>query len=333
MNLPRWKGQDRFFEIWFVVVFEPHAGRAYWFRYTTFAPARGAAGGRRATVWAAAFDVHRTPPVIAAKAVLPADAYDPGTPRRFGVRLGESELGHGFCRGTTAGSEHAIAWDLRFAPSPSPVHAAPWFLHHRLPLPTRVAHAHSGVAFDGWVEVNGDRRSIASAIGVQKHLWGTRRVEDLLWLYCPRFAEDPAARLEATAVRPRRGRRVPWLTLLSLKSSHEEWGFHGTVPAFRNRAMVGEPGELAFRAGSLLRRVDVRAWCDPRSLAGYVYRDPAGWDVHVAQSDVGSCRAEVFTRKHPWGEWRRSGEWTAEHSAALEFHSREGMPGVRYLGW
>src|SRR5207244_469057 len=44
-----------------------------------------------------------------------------------------------------------------------------------------------------------------------KHIWGTRRVEELYWLYCPRFDEEVAACLEATAVRPRRRPGAPRL--------------------------------------------------------------------------------------------------------------------------
>jgi len=37
-NRPRWRGQPAFFEIWFLVVFDPRASRAWWLRYTTCAP-------------------------------------------------------------------------------------------------------------------------------------------------------------------------------------------------------------------------------------------------------------------------------------------------------
>src|SRR5436190_1538386 len=55
-NRPRWSGRAGFFEVWFLVVFEAAARRAWWLRYTTFAPAPGQPGEPRATLWAAAFD-------------------------------------------------------------------------------------------------------------------------------------------------------------------------------------------------------------------------------------------------------------------------------------
>ena len=75
-NLPRWRGQAGFVEIWFLVVFHPPTESALWLRYSTFAPARGAPGASRAIVWAAWFDAKAAEPRVALKAIHPAEAYD-----------------------------------------------------------------------------------------------------------------------------------------------------------------------------------------------------------------------------------------------------------------
>ena len=78
-NRPRWRGQAGFFEIWFLVVFEAAARQAWWFRYTTFAPAPGMQPGvARATLWAAAFDARAPEPAIAVKHILGAEDYQYG---------------------------------------------------------------------------------------------------------------------------------------------------------------------------------------------------------------------------------------------------------------
>lgn len=64
-----------------------------------------------------------------------------------------------------------------------------------------------------------------------------------------------------------------------------------------------------------------------------VYRDPAGWDVHVAQSDLASCEVEVRSRRHPLAPWGRPVRLTATRAAAIEFHAPAPLPGVRYLPW
>ena len=89
-NQSRWNGQPGFFEIWFLVVFDASTRRAWWLRYTTFAPAPERASTARATLWAAAFSVDAPP--VAAKAIFPASAYATDH-ERFGVHVGPAVLG------------------------------------------------------------------------------------------------------------------------------------------------------------------------------------------------------------------------------------------------
>ncbi len=58
-NRPRWSGQAGFFEIWFLVVFEAAARRAWWLRY-----------------------------------ILGAADYHAGSPERFAIRLGHGGACH-----------------------------------------------------------------------------------------------------------------------------------------------------------------------------------------------------------------------------------------------
>jgi hypothetical protein len=334
-NLPRWDGRPGFFEIWFLVVFDPDAARAWWLRYTTFAPAPGRPGDARATLWAAAFDAGAAAPTVAAKRVLPATAFDGGPRDGFGLRLGDAELSPGVCRGRVDEGGHTIAWDLHFAPALRPSARGPAWLE-ALPLPTRVAHVASETAFAGWVAVDGVRHTLGAARGVQKHIWGTRRVEELFWLYCPRLAEDPAAALEATAVRLRRRTvlgAAPALAPVWLATSSGEVGFWSPRALLRNRVTPGAPGALSVEARSARRALRARAWCDPRTLVGWVYRDPSGFDLHVAQSDLASCTVELRTRPHPFAPWSAPRRLSATHAAAVEFHHPEPLPGVYYRAW
>src|SRR3989449_1552413 len=166
-----------------------------------------------------------------------------------------------------------------------------------------------------------------------KHIWGTRRVEELYWLYCPRFDEEVAACLEATAVRLRRRLGVPRLVPIWFRTANSVLDRYGLASLAGNRVEVRGPTRLEFRSTSATRSLRVEAWCDPRTLAGYVYRDPAGWDVHVAQSDVASVALELRRRTHPLAPWGPARRLTCSEGAALELHAQEPLPGVRYVGW
>ena len=321
-NRPRGPRAGGFFEIWFLVVFAPRGGRAWWLRYTTFVPVRGSGGAPRATLWAAAFDAAAAAPAIAIKDVRPLAAYSAGD--GFAVRIGDAVLTDGTARGGVAAGGHAIAWDLRFTPAARSARRAPWIVEH-LPLPTRVAHANAEIRADGSVVVDGARHELAGAPAVQKHIWGTRRVEELFWLYCACFDGAEGACIEATAVRP--SRRLPGgpLTTLWLRTADGDVDATGLAAVRRNRVAVTGT-RLEFWGASRTAAVHAVVSCEPRMLAAWVYRDPRGWDVHVAQSDVASCTVEVRAR----GEVRRL---VSTCGAAVELHAPEPLPGVRYVAW
>ncbi|MBJ6766036.1 hypothetical protein JGU66_35230 [Myxococcaceae bacterium JPH2] len=332
-NLPRWRGQAGFFEIWFVVVLDLGGDRAWWLRYTLFTPAPGAPGEPRATVWAAAFDcASDATPAMALKSIHPVTDFEASTTGRFGIRIGASELAPGRCHGRVDSGGHSIAWDLRSSPEDAvPVRREPRGTS-LLPLTTHVHHSQDDVSFTGTVTVDGQRHEVRGAPGLQKHLWGRRRLEELTWLYCPRFQEDPEARLEALTVLPKRGPLSPRLTPIYLRTSDARHTFHEVPGILFSRMETPRPGEVHFRTASATAAMRGRAWCDPRTLVGYAYRDPEGWDVHVAQSDVARCEVELFSRPHPFAAWRQTGRLTST-VGALEFHAPEKLEHVRYLGW
>lgn len=325
-NRPRWRGEPGFFEIWFLVVFDHARRRAWWLRYTTFADR---AGRQRATVWASVFDA-TSKRTVSGKLIAPIEQFDGGWSGGFGLRIDTCTLGDGNCGGQLSAGGHVFSWKLAFAPASAAAERGPAWLD-RLPLPTHVAHANSEIAFDGWVALDNEQTPLRAAPGVQKHIWGTRRVEELYWIYCPRFTEDPSAAFEATAVRAQRGRGLGiapvWLRADGVE--HRLWGVPGV---FRNRVEPTGPGRLRAEAQSLRTRIVAEAACDPQTLAGYVYRDPAGGDVHVAQSDVASCSLEIATRSSPFGAWQTAQRLTGP-LAAVEFHHPEPLPGVRYVPW
>jgi hypothetical protein len=327
-NLPRFRGQTGFFEIWFAVVFEPSKGRALWVRYTVDTPKAGAAGSPCAILWAAAFDARRAP--VAVKRILPIEAFDPGPGGgRFRVRIGDAVMGHGELRGRVEAGGHSVAWDLDFNPAPNETPRLPALLR-ALPLPTNGAHANAAVRVSGTVVVDGERRELDRAPALQVHLHGTRRVEELHWIHAPELAPSDA-RVEVMAVRTRRG--WPRLTTLALDAGSDSLVLDRLSDLVRTRLDVVAPGVLDARAETATRAVVVRASCDVASMVGYVYRDPSGFDVYVAQSDVGSCVVETFARRArllPFSPVRR---FVTRDSVALEFHELTPLPGIRYVPW
>jgi hypothetical protein len=300
----QWRGQAGFFEIWFLVVFEPVRRRAWWLRYTTWAPVVGVP---RATMWAAVFMGDAAPWVR--KTFHPAIASS--------AAIGDNRFGaHG-----ASGHVDELSWDLAFDAAPQQ-HGPSWLA--RLPAPTRVQHLADGVPVTGWIARDGVREELRDARVVAKHLWGTRRVEELYWVCCP-------GRFEATQVRLRRD-RGPRLTTVWLDTGDGVSGWDAPWDLLRSRVVPDGPGVLRVQASSPTRRLSAVARCDPATLAGWAYRDPAGWDVHVAQSDVATCAIELTRRPHPLAPWGTPLRFEVAQ-AAVEFHHPDPLPGVRYLAW
>jgi hypothetical protein len=334
-NLPRWRGQAGFFEIWFFVVFVPSAGRAFWVRFTTDAPAPGGSEPSRAIVWAAAFDAHRGEKAVARKAVRDIESYDRGPKDRLKIRIDGAELSNGHTKGAVASDGRSLSWDLHFETAPQEVRRSPWLVH-ALHLPTRSRHANDGVRFSGTFVVDGETLSFDDGIGVQMHLYGERRLDDLRWVYCGAFEEDASARMEIIAGRFQRtalGMRTPLATSVWLETSTRGIDRRGFPQALGATLREPLPHVVEVRSRGPLESVLVRAYCDPASMVGYIYRDPAGHDVYIAHSDIASAVVENLRRPTPLAAWRVEERLTSRHTTALEFHGLEPFPDVRYIPW
>lgn len=336
-NRPRGQGLPGRYEIWFLVIFEPRSQRATWLRYTTFSARAGSDEPSRAMLWAATFDDASPEPARAAKTVLEARSMA-AEPEGFHLRLGDAELAEGVCRGEVRGERLQIAWDLAFAPAARPSHRLPRLLA-ALPLPVRSAHVHTEVAFTGTIDVDGERRALDGAIGVQMHIVGSRRAEEIRWIYAPELVDTsgraaPVA-LEATAARLKRkvaGVPQPWVTGVHVGGPT---GLGVTTLGPTGRVRVSRPRPLMLRVSARrsLRRVEIRCWAPPEAFVGYHYRDPRGHDLAVAQSDIADAYVEIFQRRHPLARWRPVAQRVARRTAALELHAPEPIDGVDYIAW
>jgi 2-keto-4-pentenoate hydratase/2-oxohepta-3-ene-1,7-dioic acid hydratase in catechol pathway len=330
VNLPMWQGQPGHFEIWFVVAIDQDAARATWVRYTTFSPLDGPP---RAAVWAADFDARRDPPTIWAKSTHTIDAYT-GATDRFSVRIGDSEIHHGHCTGKVASAGHRIVWELEFAVGTAPVRRTPAVLE-QLRLSTTAVHACADAPVSGWVETDGVRRQITSGKAVQMHLYGTRRVDNLSWIWAPALDHGEATLevLSAQMRRPLAGMRGPHMTSVFLRHGDQLEDLTQLPDALLPSSSSPAPGVLDVTWTGVRRALRIRGFAPPGSYAGWVYRNTGGRELHVAQSDIATCVVESFRRSHPLGKWRPQARLISRQGAAVELHGDTALEGVRYVGW
>jgi 2-keto-4-pentenoate hydratase/2-oxohepta-3-ene-1,7-dioic acid hydratase in catechol pathway len=303
--LPRWDGRAGRFEIWFLVLFDRSRRRAFWLRHTLFAAANG--GRPRATVWAALSDADGEPRRIVHKAFEPV-AGAVGFPlAACGCRL-DREAAEG-----TAGD---LSWSLRFPAAEAPAPRVPHF-PEAIPLPTRAWHLLAEAPATGQVTHAGRSLDLDGAVTFM-HLEGSRRVDELAWLYAP-FLDGNDGAIELTWVRPRLRGPAIWGMWLR---AHVATGV-----SLARRVTQPRPGVMRAVFHRRGRKLVARAWAAPRDFIGYVYRDPAGHDLHVAQCDIASVVVDVY--RHG----RREARLVRRAAAAMEIHQREPVEGVAYIGW
>lgn len=330
VNLPMWQGQPGHFEIWFVVAIDLEAPCATWVRYTTFSPLDGPP---RAAVWAADFDARRDPPAIWAKSTHAIDAYHAASDR-FSVRIGQSEIRHGHCEGAVASAGHRIAWELQFAVGNAPVRRTPAVLE-QVRMATTAVHACADAPVSGWVETDGVRRQLGSGKAVQMHLYGTRRVDNLSWIWAPAL-DGGQATLEVISAQMRRplaGMRGPHTTSVFLRHGDELEDLTQLPDAFLPQTSSPAPGVLDVTWTGVRRALRIRGFAPLDTYAGWVYRNPTGRELHVAQSDIATCVVESYRRSHPLGKWAPQARLISRQRAAVELHAYAAIEGVRYVGW
>jgi 2-keto-4-pentenoate hydratase/2-oxohepta-3-ene-1,7-dioic acid hydratase in catechol pathway len=330
VNLPMWRGQAGHFEIWFVVAIDEVAARATWVRYTTFSPLDGPA---RAAVWAADFDAARATPAIWAKSLHGIDAYS-ASADRFAVRIGDAEIRHGACRGDVASAGHRVAWDLAFSVGTAPVRRTPAVLE-QVRFATTAVHACADAPVSGWIEVDGQRRELTRGKAVQMHLYGTRSVDNLAWIWAP-FLDDGQATLEVISAQMRRalpGTRGPAMTSLFLRHGDDLEDLTQLPDALLPSTTSPAPGVLDVTWTGVRRALRIRGYAPLDSYAGWTYHDPQRRELHVAQSDIATCTVESYRRSYPFGKWRPQARLVSRSRAAVELHSDAPIEGVRYAGW
>jgi 2-keto-4-pentenoate hydratase/2-oxohepta-3-ene-1,7-dioic acid hydratase in catechol pathway len=310
-DLPLWRGQRQWFEIWFAVVLDEDRRRALWIRQTTFA---SKSGKTRASIWGAWFDADATPSARAAKRIESIEAARPGEDGKL-IVIDDSWLARDGAAGRVEGLQWEVSWS---GGKPVGGDLPAW-----LPAPT---HAHTFAHdADATAKVTvGDKTTDLRGRAIAMHLWGKRRVPTLQWIWTPYLGD---ASLEVTAISLRDS--------IALGMSSLALDF-----ADPKQRVAGSPATSAHPHGLVTatltgarRLVHARAWAEPSAMVGYAYRDTDDRDLMVAQSDIGSAYLESFTRTAPGMPWKPVGERRLDGGVAVEIHQRTPLPGVGYINW
>lgn len=305
------------YESWFQRANDPSGRRAFWIRYTIFAP-RDRPADAVGELWAIAFS-RGEPHIVAVKQVHPvADcrfARD-----RLDVAIGDARLDDGALRGTAAAGGHTIGWDLRYAGGQPPLLLLPERLYAAA-LPRAKALVGRPLArFTGTLTVDGEPLAVDDWVGSQNHNWGARHTDRYAWGQVAGFDEAPDAFLECSTARLRLGPLwLPPMSPVVLRLGGETLAWSGLLRALRARGHYARYDwqlETSGPAGDLALRITA----DPADFVALRYGNPPGGSKICLNSKIARCELTL----------RRGGERTVLHSsrAAFEILDDTAPPGV-----
>ena len=305
------------YESWFQRANDTSGRRAFWIRYTIFAP-RGRPADAVGELWAIAFD-RETKQIVAVKEVRPATACS-FAPDRLAVAIGDARLDDGALRGTAASGGHTLAWDLRYGGGTEPLLLLPEKLYGAR-LPRAKALVGQPLArFTGSVTVDGAPIAVADWVGSQNHNWGSRHTDRYAWGQVAGFDEVPDAFLECSTARLRVGPLwTPWMSPVVLRLRGETLGWNGLVRALRARGRY-EPYDWRIETSGDAGALALRIWAEPSEFVALRYDNPPGGTKICLNSKIARCELTL----------RRGGQTVSLHSsrAAFEILDDQAPPGV-----
>ncbi|HSK02204.1 MAG TPA: hypothetical protein VK932_13220 [Kofleriaceae bacterium] len=322
-NGARYRADDRggHYESWFQRANDAAGRRAFWIRYTIFAP-RGRAADAVGELWAIAFD-RETRRIVAVKEVHPIGACA-FAPDRLDVRIGEARLDGEALRGGAASGGHEIAWDLRYGGGGEPLLLLPPRLY-AAPLPRAKALVAQPLArFTGTVTVDGEPVAIDDWVGSQNHNWGSRHTDRYAWGQVAGFDERPDAFLECSTARLRLGPVwTPWMSPVVLRLRGETLAWNALPRAIRARghyACTAAPYDWRIETSGPDGALALRIWAEPSELVALRYANPPGGTKICLNSKLARCELTL----------RRGGQTLELHSsrAAFEILEDHAPPGI-----
>lgn len=274
------------YESWFVRANDPAGTRAFWIRYTIFAP-RNHASDALGELWAFMFDraAHR---IVAVKHSVPiancSFARDGLDVAIDDARLTERALSGG---ATTNG--HTIRWNLEMANANPPILLLPERLY-TTPIPRAKSVVPRPFArFTGSIEVNGTPLAISDWIGSQNHNWGSRHTDRYAWGQVAGFDGQADAFLECSTARIKLGPVwTPPLSPVVLRLGSETLTWNDIVSAVRARGSYA-PFEWRIQTASKNGRIDIRMSASGDDVVALRYRNPPGDENICLNTNVAHC--------------------------------------------
>lgn len=283
-------GRGGHYESWFLRANDPSGMRAFWIRYTIFAP-RDRPGDAVGELWAISFD-RSTGAITPVKHELPIGACSFARDH-LEVKIGDAHLDHRSLRGRASSHGHTIAWDLTYAGGGAPLLLLPERLYATKVPRAKVVVPRPLARFTGTIDVDGVALAITEWVGSQNHNWGSRHTDRYAWGQVAGFDERPDAFLECSTARIKIGPLwTPPLSPVMLRLGDETLAWNGLVRATRALGAYAPYQwhiETTGKAGTL----EIRIEAEPTDFVALRYPNPPGGTKICLNSKLARCEVTL----------------------------------------
>lgn len=329
-NICRWdRAGAPHYEVWFLTLNHRASQRGFWFRYVLESPAGTDLDSQpQASLWAAAFSRKVPEQSLGIKRVYAVDQFVVGDRDDLILKIGSSFFSSCRAAGEVGDGGHRIEWDLSYVPCESTYHHLSRAVI-RLVRPTSfVCSPNLDTRFSGRIVIDGEEIILDREPGCQSHLWGSKHVDDWVWVHSNAFEKHPETVFEGLAARARRGGRVlPPVQSMYLRHRGEEHRFVRLRLAEQWQRKMGM-GFWSFSAMNTRFYIEGAAQCRLRDMLQAEYSDPDGERLFCINSEVANLKIRLFRRVHGV-RWRHLETIKSYATAHLEHASRKSDPGVR----
>jgi hypothetical protein len=306
------------YESWFQRGNDASGRRAFWIRYTIFAP-QGRPDAAVGELWAIAFDRDGSR-IVAVKQNHPVAACRFARDR-LDVAIGDARLDDGALRGAATARGHTIAWDLRYTGGQPPLLLLPEKLYAAAVPRAKALVGRPLARFTGTLTVDGEALAIDDWVGSQNHNWGSRHTDRYAWGQVAGFDEAPDAFLECSTARLKLGPLwTPPMSPVLLRLGGATLAWNGLVRAIRARGSYA-PYHWSIETSGPDGDLALRITADAADFVALRYDNPPGGSKICLNSKIARCELTL----------RRGGATTTLRSsrAAFEILDDTAPPGVQ----
>jgi hypothetical protein len=273
------------YESWFLRGNHPTRKRAFWIRYTIFAP-HGRPQDAIGELWAIHFD-GEIRLIRAAKSEITIDDCD-FAPNGLDVRIGSATLETGELRGSARGA-HAIRWALKYRDGGTPVIFLPARSYEARFPNAKSLCTRPQVVFDGVLEVDGEPIVIDGWTGSENHNWGSRHTDSYAWGQVVGFDDAPEVFLECATARLKLGPLwTPPMTIICLRFGGHDYRLNSGLPLFRAKG-TWKDYDWHFDSSQAGVRIHGRIHAAPEDFVSLTYYDPPGGSHTCVYTKLAAC--------------------------------------------